>query len=113
MRRFTGDMMLTIRELAVLMLQDAARLTERAAQLITAAEPDEMTGAAPAPDDRLISAKEAARMIGIGESTLYRTADTFPFTRRSPSGRPRFSLLGVRAWIAGHRPGEPSRPRVA
>jgi predicted DNA-binding transcriptional regulator AlpA len=101
--------MLTSKEIAALLVQDAARLTERAAEIIRSAEPDdpENNGAASLPDDRLITAKEAARLLGCGESTLYGSADKFPFTRRGPGGV-RFSLRGVRAWIAGQQPDGPA-----
>lgn len=86
---------MTIREIAALMLQDAARLTERAAQLVTAAEPDEINGAAPAPDDRLITAAEAAPLLGVSVTTLYAYRDRYPFTRKLPGRVVRFSRLGI------------------
>ena len=50
--------------------------------------------------DRLIPAREAARLLCVSESTLYAKADAYPFTRRGPGGV-RFSRRGVLAWIAG------------
>lgn len=79
-----------------------ARAAELAAALKDEPEPDS-EGAAPAPADRLITAADAAPMLGIGESTLYRKADDYPFTRRGPAGL-RFSLRGIREWIAGRPP---------
>jgi hypothetical protein len=68
---------------------------------------DELLKTAPTPeagpegDDRLLLAKEAAKLLGIGESTLQLHAQDYSFTRKLPGGRKRFSLQGIQAFLRG------------
>lgn len=53
---------------------------------------------APAADDRLLTAEEAAPILGIGISTLYQ--ENYPFTVRPTKGTVRFSWLGIQKYLA-------------
>lgn len=54
-------------------------------------------------EDRLVKAKEAAKLLGYSEDYLYRHAGEFPFTRRMPSSGKRmnlrFSLVGIQDFM--------------
>ena len=53
---------------------------------------------------RLMSAHEAAQVLGVSTSWLYRRARSLPFTVRLPGRGIRFSYTGVRKYIdAKHR----------
>lgn len=52
----------------------------------------------PAEEDRLLSASEAAGLLGISPATLYREADRYPFTVRE-GRRLRFSQAGLRSYL--------------
>ena len=58
-------------------------------------------GVGPGGEDRLMLGKEAAKLLGIGESTLLKHAPEYPFTRILPGGQKRFSLLGIQAFLRG------------
>ena len=77
--------------------------------LVTAAAREEggklPAGGGPGGEDRLMLAKEAAKLLGIGESTLQVHASKYPFTRLLPGGQKRFSYQGIQAFLRG----EPSR----
>ena len=77
-----------------------------------AAYADVLLKKAPAPEegpvggpDRLLLAKEAAKLLGIGESTLQKHASDYTFTRTLPGGQRRFSLRGLQAFLRGESPG--------
>jgi predicted DNA-binding transcriptional regulator AlpA len=58
-------------------------------------------------EDRLLTVKEAALKLGTTPSSLYASADTYPFTVRQSAGRLRFSLNGIERYIEqqqGRRP---------
>lgn len=48
--------------------------------------------------DRLLSADDAADILGISTATVYREADRYPFTVRE-GRRVRFSEAGIRAYL--------------
>lgn len=48
--------------------------------------------------DRLLDVREAAAKLGMARSTLYKTADDYPFTVRQ-GRRLKFSCRGIGAWI--------------
>lgn len=64
---------------------------------MTAAAPNATTQPEP---DRLLSAVEAAQILGQRREWVYRHADILPFTVREPGRRPRFSLKGIQAYIS-------------
>ena len=49
--------------------------------------------------DRLIQVKEAAKIIGMSPTTLYRNKDRYPFFVRN-GNQVRFSTNGIARWIA-------------
>jgi excisionase family DNA binding protein len=64
------------------------------------APPVGQPGIAPAAKepDRLLTAKEAGELLGVGSRWLYRHADDLPFTRRLTGGTVRFSARGLERW---------------
>jgi predicted DNA-binding transcriptional regulator AlpA len=54
--------------------------------------------------DRLLTAEEAAAMLGVTVRWLYRHAAKLPFTRRISRKNLRFSERGLRNWIAAKKP---------
>jgi predicted DNA-binding transcriptional regulator AlpA len=62
-------------------------------------ENDSAETAAPNNGDRLLDAREAARILGVEPRWLYRRADRLPFTRRLSPRTLRFSELGLQRWI--------------
>jgi len=58
----------------------------------------------PAPaatEDRLLTAKEAAEILGVTERWVYRRARSLPFARQLSKGVLRFSDAGIRAYVSG------------
>lgn len=49
-------------------------------------------------EDRLLTAAEAAELLGVDRRWIYRKADDLPFTRRLSSGTLRFSKRGLERW---------------
>jgi hypothetical protein len=62
-----------------------------------------LTAPAPAEEDRLIKADEAARLLGIAPKTLLRNAEVFPFTVRPVPGSVRFSVMGLQDYLRRKR----------
>jgi predicted DNA-binding transcriptional regulator AlpA len=69
-----------------------------------------MASAAPAPappasrePDRLLSADQAAALLGVSRRWVYRRASSLPFTRRIGRGTLRFSLRGLERWREARR----------
>ena len=54
-------------------------------------------------DDRLLEADDAAPLLGVSRASVYRNADTYPFTVRPSSGRVRFSARGIQEWLERQR----------
>lgn len=79
-----------------------ARLYARLHAGTTAAVPAPARNGAAEPD-RLLSAKEAAPLLGVKPRWLYRHADTLPFTRRLTGGTVRFSARGLERWKEGRK----------
>lgn len=50
--------------------------------------------------DRLLTAKEAADVLGVNDRWLYRKADELPFTRRLSRKALRFSGRELRTWMS-------------
>ena len=53
--------------------------------------------------DRLLTAQEAASLLGVTPQWLYRRYRSLPFARRLSRKVLRFSELGLRQWLAAHR----------
>jgi excisionase family DNA binding protein len=67
----------------------------RCASILAAcATPGESTESVLAPDDRLLTVREAATKLRVSRDTLYRQASRYPFTVRLGT-RVRFSLQGL------------------
>lgn len=81
-----------------LLIQLAARIVK-----VTALGLPTLAADARAPQSRNLSAKEAAKRLGISEPMLYKHADEFPFTVRIGE-RVVFDSAGVEAWNKGQRP---------
>ena len=52
-----------------------------------------------APVDRLLTAREAAARLGVSTRYLYQHRTDYPFTKRLPSGRLRFSERGLARFL--------------
>ena len=57
--------------------------------------------------DRNLTADEAAKMLGMKKSWLYRHSGEFPFTRRLSRKALRFSEKGIRRWLETRHYGGP------
>ncbi len=55
--------------------------------------------------DRYLTADEAAKMLGMKKSWLYRHSGELPFTRRLSRRAVRFSEKGIRRWLETRRNG--------
>ncbi len=79
-------------------------LLERLADLVAERVAARLATPAPARDgagpDRLLSAKQAAALLGVSERWLYRQAKTLPFARRVGGRMLRFSEHGLARWSA-------------
>ena len=64
--------------------------------------PSNSNGGQPAPD-RMLTAREVAKRLGISVRTVYKSAAGWPFTRRYPSGSVRFSEIGLDTWLERRR----------
>lgn len=53
--------------------------------------------------DRLLTVKEAAKLLAVSQKYLYEHADDFPFTRRLGPKTLRFSAQGIERWLANTR----------
>ncbi|OGA02879.1 MAG: hypothetical protein A3I00_05835 [Betaproteobacteria bacterium RIFCSPLOWO2_02_FULL_64_12] len=92
---------LTAEVKGAVILQVAAVLTA----LSTPTVPTNGARPEPAPtDDRLLTADEAAAILGVTPTWLYRHAKTLPYTRRLSRKVLRFSEAGLRRWQAARRP---------
>lgn len=68
------------------------------ARIATAPEPPKDAGQAE-PEDRLLDVKEAAKLLGVPVSWLYRNARQLPFTRKLGSRTLRFDRKGIDRWL--------------
>ena len=57
----------------------------------------------PEPEERLLSAEQAAQMMGVSPDWLYRHAKKLPFTRKLGPKILRFSYQGLLKWLATRR----------
>src|SRR6266542_4052549 len=64
----------------------------------------EKTGASGAEKDTLLTADEAAALMGVNRRWLYRHAAKLPFTRRISRKNLRFLEAGLRRWLAAKKP---------
>ena len=60
--------------------------------------PDKPTGESH--QDHLLTVDEAAEVLAVERTWLYRHADTLPFTRKLSTGTLRFSSNGLQRWMA-------------
>ncbi len=60
--------------------------------------PDKPTGESP--EDHLLTVDEAAGVLAVERTWMYRHADTLPFTRRLSTGTLRFSSDELQRWMA-------------
>jgi len=88
-----------------LMAQAAALQAALAARLAgISITPNEPVGAH-APDvERLLTPPEAAALLGVTVTWLYRHAGRLPFARRLSRKALRFSEAGLRRWLATRKP---------
>jgi predicted DNA-binding transcriptional regulator AlpA len=85
-------------ELPRLILALSARLVA-APRPTTAIEPAAKAG----DEDRLITTREAAALLGHSKKWIYRNITKLPFARRIGPRDFRFSLIGLRKWQARQR----------
>lgn len=52
------------------------------------------------PEEKLIDVHEAAEILGVTERWLYDNGDRLPFVRKLGRGTTRYSLAGIRRYIA-------------
>lgn len=81
-------------------------LLERAMEPL--APPVSVPKAKPVIEDHCVNIKEAARLIGVSHSWLYKNAKTLPFTRRpvirqTKIRRLLFSANAIQEWLDSHR----------
>lgn len=55
-------------------------------------------------DDEAVDVRAAAKLIGMTSTWLYRNAKKLPFTRRIGPRTLRFSVAGIRRYLAARRP---------
>jgi predicted DNA-binding transcriptional regulator AlpA len=60
--------------------------------------------ASPQDADQTVNVQDAARLLGMSPTWVYRHADTLPFTRRVGRRALRFSVAGIRRYLARRRP---------
>jgi predicted DNA-binding transcriptional regulator AlpA len=54
--------------------------------------------------DETVDVREAAKLLGMSPTWLYRNAKKLPFTRRVGPRTLRFSVAGIRKYLVGRRP---------
>lgn len=84
---------LTSAELPAVLAHLAALQSAVAARLAAGLHGDDVP-------DRLLTAKQAAPMLGMSEDWLYRNAGRLPFTRRTGRRTLRFSERGLKRYLA-------------
>ena len=57
----------------------------------------------PPEENRLLTAEEAASLLGVSTKWLYRHYRSLPFSHRLSRKTLRFSEAGLRRWLAAHR----------
>lgn len=87
------------------MAQAAALQTALAAHLAAIADPVTIRAAEHGePPERLLGPSEAAALLGVTVTWLYRHAGKLPFTRRLSRKALRFSDTGLQRWLAARKP---------
>jgi predicted DNA-binding transcriptional regulator AlpA len=56
------------------------------------------------PETRLVEIDEAARLLGMSKSWIYRNASTLPFVVRPNGHNLRFSVRGIEKWLQARTP---------
>ena len=78
-------------------LDSCADALHALAQALRAEQP--APPAAPSSADRLLTAEQAAAVLGVSKKWLYRRAARLPFARHLSGRTLRFSEVGLRRWI--------------
>jgi predicted DNA-binding transcriptional regulator AlpA len=86
-----------------LLIHLAAVQTALSARLLSAPNGQGKARATPAEPDRLLTADEAAPVMGVKPRWLYRHARQLPFARRLSRKALRFSEAGLRRYMAARR----------
>lgn len=55
------------------------------------------------PEDRYLTAEEAAQILNVNKKWLYNRASKLPFTKRLSERKLRFSEKGLRQWVRSRR----------
>ena len=88
-----------------LMAQVAALQVALAARLAVTSGPPAERASMQAPNaERLLTPPEAAALLGVTVTWLYRHAGKLPFARRLSRKALRFSEGGLHRWLAGRKP---------
>jgi len=87
-----------LRGLVVALTTAAARAAAR--QLEESPRPP----ARPTSEDRMLTAKQTAAMMGVSTRWVYEHAHGLPFSKRLGADTVRFSERGLRAWIESRKP---------
>jgi hypothetical protein len=74
-----------------------AHMAQSACLLALIAAPAEVV---PVEEERLISTKELAALMGVSSNFVFDHRHEWPFTIKRPGMRAMFSLQGYRAWVA-------------
>lgn len=88
-----------------LMAQTAALQVALAARLAGISSHSDVPATAHQPEaEHLLTPTEAAALLGVTVTWLYRHASRLPFTRRLSRKALRFSEAGLRRWLAARKP---------
>ena len=87
-----------------LMAQVAALQVALAARLAGPSPPPAESPSGPPGNERLLTPPEAAALLGVTVTWLYRHAGRLPFTRRLSRKALRFNETGLRRWLAARTP---------
>lgn len=90
MERYTPEPLLTPREMAALLLQMAAQLVQQASKT-------------PHVPDQLLTAGEAAALMGTTTKWMYNHAHELPFVVRLSPKKLRFSQQGLQRYLDGQQ----------
>ena len=91
-------------EIPALLAQLAGVQVALLARLVNAGNGNGAEGKASAEPDKLLTAEEAAPILGVTPRWLYRHAGRLPFARRLSRKALRFSEVGVQRYMASRRP---------
>jgi len=94
----------TLAEIPALLAHLAGVQVVLLARLVSAGNGNGAVVKAPAEPDKLLTAEEAAPILGVTPRWLYRHARQLPFARRLSRKALRFSDAGLRRYMASRRP---------